>query len=482
MSRRCIVGRTFTALTLLSVAACTDATAPLAPPSAVLGAKVDRGSAVAGVTATYILLTRSDALPGNLSTRVAAAGGRVSSALSGAGIAIVTSDRADFASLAARIDGVASVVRDVPVRLVDPDDGNTPEATAITVNPLNDPLYPLQWWLDAIDAPEAWALGATGDGVRVAVLDGGFYVTHPDLVGQFDLAASRSFIAGQPYTNDVGTFWHGTHVAGIVAAADNNLGVLGVAPHATLIGLKVLHNGTGSLAAVLQAIYYAATPISEGGAGADVINMSLVAVIPEESDDKEERTDVRESLKAFDAATRYAWQQGVTVIASTGNAAIDFADEGKHYAVLPADAQHVIGVSATAPLGWAQGATNFSREASYTNTGKHLVDLSAPGGDGAFLPTTANCTVAGITRPCYVFDYVLSTSRSGYTWASGTSMASPVVAGIAALIIGENGGEMHPAQVAAILRQTAIDVGKPGYDDVYGHGFVNAHLAVERAQ
>lgn len=482
MSR--IVGRTLTALALFSVAACTDASAPLSPPSGVAGAKADKGATAAAATATYILLAKGNVLPSGLSQRVQALGGTVTRALPGAGIAIVTSDRANFASLATRIDGVALVTRDVPVELIDPVVRGDPEASAHVINPLNDPLYALQWWLGAIDAPEAWALGATGEGVRVAVIDGGFFVAHPDLAPNFDLAASRSFVAGQPYNNDVNAqgFWHGTHVAGIIAAADNNLGVLGVAPHATLIGLKALHEGTGSLSAILEAIYYAATPLSEGGAGADIINLSVGAVIAEKSSDKEERTAIKEVLQAFDAATRYAWQQGVTVIAATGNNAVNFSAEGKHYTVLPADAQHVIGVSATGPLGWAQGATDFSRQASYTNVGGHLVDVSAPGGDAAFLPQTVNCTVAGITRPCYVFDLVFSTNLGGYAWASGTSMASPVVAGVAALIIGQNGGEMHPAQVAAILRQTAIDLGKPGYDDVYGHGWVNALQAVLRAQ
>src|SRR5690606_6026532 len=107
---------------------------------------------------------------------------------------------------------------------------------------------------------------------------------HVDLAGQVDEARSRSFATGDAcaaaYNCDTGTFWHGTHVSGIIAAKANSIGTVGIAPEATIIGVKSLHGGTGSFGWVISAILYAATPIAEGGAGAHIINMSLGADVP----------------------------------------------------------------------------------------------------------------------------------------------------------------------------------------------------------
>lgn len=83
--------------------------------------------------------------------------------------------------------------------------------------------------------------------------------------------------------------------------------------------------------------------------------------------------------------------------------------------------------------------------------------------------------MAGLVRPCWVFDLVFSTVSESWSWTAGTSMAAPHAAGVAALIIGANGGDMHPAQVKVALAQGAEDLGKPGNDDVYGGGRVNAN-------
>ncbi len=334
----------------------------------------------------------------------------------------------------------------------------------------NEPLYRYQYGPAAVQAPEVWNTGITGKGVRVAVLDGGLYNVHPDLAAGVDAAASASFTTGA-YNTDVGSFWHGTHVAGIIGARDNSVGLIGIAPGATLIGVKVLHAGSGPFSAILSGIVYAAKPLSEGGAGAQVINMSLGAYI-ENGKDKEIKAELRELTTAIDRAMRYANAQGTTVIVAAGNDASNL-DANKVDVVLPAMSARVIGVSATAPLGWAYGNMDFGRQASYTNTGKAVVNLAAPGGDFAW-PTNENCTLFGLVRPCWVFDMYLSTSRAGYSWAAGTSMATPVVAGVAALIIDANGGTLNPAQVRAKLQQGAIDLGKPGFDAVYGQGFVNA--------
>lgn len=462
-------------LSLAVLAACSDA-----PPTASL-APTERPTLSAAAAGRYVILGANGVLPANLAQQVAAAGGTLEQAIPEIGVAFASSPTP---IAAASIVGAESVTRDLGVvglpgaRVTEMD-----SAEADVVNASNDTFYPLQWAPPAVQAPAAWAAGFTGLGARVAVLDGGLFNLHPDLAANVDVAHSTSFVAGFAYNQDLGTFWHGTHVAGIVAAIDNNIGVVGIAPQATIIGVKVLHGGTGSFESVINGIYYASTPTAQGGAGAHIINMSLGATIDEK--DQAQKAAVKELAKAIDRATRYANDHGTTVIASAGNSEINF-DVSKTLLDVPAMSARVIGVSATAPLGWALGATDFSRQASYTNTGKSIVTLAAPGGDFA-LPGNANCTmpiVSGtITRPCWVFDLYLSTSRGttasgGYSWAAGTSMAAPVVSGIAALVVQKGGGLLTPAEVKAKLLQGAIDLGKAGKDEVYGFGWANAYNSV----
>ena len=176
----------------------------------------------------------------------------------------------------------------------------------------------------------------------------------------------------------------------------------------------------------------------------------------------------------------------MTVIAAAGNESKNL--DNRRYLSLPAQSNKVISVAATGPEGWAYGnlpySNDFARQASYTNSGKAGVDLAAPGGDFAY-PTNEACTVfvpgstsLGIRNACWVFDMYLSLSRTGYSWAAGTSMASPVTVGVAALVIGKYNGIITPAGVRAKLQQGALDLGKPGNDEVYGAGFVNAARAV----
>ncbi len=457
---------------LVSLSACTDSTNPLPTAAGTDGAVATPAFAatVAGKT-SYVLIAPNTSLPANLAASVAAAGGTLTVSQDAIGVAMAESDDPSFAAKAKKIKGLQTVVADQIVQWVHDDDlavaafdGNAPPATGSSIGD-DESFWFYQWAPRSVHAPEAWDLGARGTGVRVAVIDGGIRATHIDLAPVMDVAHSTSFVPGFPFNTDVGTgFWHAMHVAGIVAAADNGLGTIGIAPGATIIGVKALHGGSGSFGAVIQAIVYAATPIAEGGGGANIINMSLGAVFPKQG------SDAAHLANAIGRATTYAYQRGVTVIASMGNDYLDL-DHSANLISVPAMSPHVISVSATAPEGFAYGATDFTRPASYTNFGQSAVIFAGPGGD------------FDLPDPLYVYDMVLSPASggadNGYYFAAGTSMSSPAVAGVAALIIEKNGGSMSPAQVEAALRQSADDLGKPGNDDYYGRGFVNALRAVQ---
>jgi subtilisin family serine protease len=250
-----------------------------------------------------------------------------------------------------------------------------------------------------------------------------------------------------------------------VAAEDNSWGTIGVAPDATIIGVKVLHDGIGYFSWLIQGIMYVADE-----ADADIINMSMGAVYPRNS------WSAAKLNSALGRAMNYAYQAGVTIVASAGNDAIDF-DHAGPWVKMPAEAQHVITVSATAPEGFAWGATDFDKPASYTNYGQSLVDFAAPGGDYDFPGNYWWYDM--VLSPCYV-------EGIWHYWgfAAGTSQAAPHVAGVAALIIEKYGYQdatgfsMKPAHVEAMLRKSADDLGKPGNDDFYGLGRVNAYRAV----
>jgi subtilisin family serine protease len=318
------------------------------------------------------------------------------------------------------------------------------------------------------------------------VLDDGFDLTHPDLAP--NIAAARNFIPGETvqWPPALGVFSHGSHTAGTVAAADNGFGTIGVAPEADLLLGKVLPDaGCGGDGPILAGIVWAG-----GEANADVISMSLGAALSKSgylevgcSDGPEDdvyvtASEVAEIRHAYDRAVKFANDQGATVIASAGNEGLN-SNETADLIHLPSDAVGVISISASAPIGWATApsTTFLDNLASYSNFGRSTIDFGAPGGDFVY-PGEEPCTIAGITRPCWVFDLVFSTGSQGWYWSAGTSMAAPHAAGVAAIIIGANGGEMKPSQVLQALRASADRIFGNGNSAEFGNGRVNAGNAV----
>jgi len=340
-----------------------------------------------------------------------------------------------------------------------------------------------------IDVPAVRDLvGYARTGPTVLVIDTGVSSAHPDFQDGNLAANIRSsqnggvidaILQDVPVVDPSG---HGTHVAGIVAAEDNGIGTLGVAPDATIIGVKVLHGGSGSFGAVIGGILYASDPAAFGAAScarADIINMSLGAVFPKSA------SGAGPLVGALNQAVNFAASQGVLVISAAGNNGVDIRDFPS-FTFVPADSGSGLAVSATGPVGFALGATNFRRPASYSNFGSGFVQVAGPGGDFV-LPGDDVCAVPTNGGPpvvnfCWVFDLVISTCRgpaastTSYCFAAGTSMATPAVAGVAALIKAANPG-ISLGALKTKLFQSADDEGALGNDAFYGHGFANAFRA-----
>ena len=446
---------------------------------------------------SYVILGKAEKLTDGTAASLRALGAQVT-VLPEIGVAFASSADPDFAAKAGAIDGVQAVAADFEYQWVAPqtDAGRVEISEAeVVVGPSAvygsaETFRNVQWAPDAIHAPDAWDAGARGAGARVAILDGGIHSTHLDIAPRLDVARSRSFVPNQPFNFDLrrdaagvcntpDTFWHGTHVAGIVAAPGQGAGTVGIAPDATIIGVKVLHCGSGSFAAVINGIVYAATPIADGGAGAHIINMSLGALVERGG------SGIAHLAIAIERATKYADRRGVLVVASAGNDAVEL--NGGTFNI-PSDVGQVLAIAATGPMGWALGSTDVDRPASYTNFGTNTISVAGPGGDFV-LPGNQVCSkpripTGTVAAPCWVMDMVMApcrgtgTSIGTYCFAAGTSMAAPAVSGVAALVIGKF-GPMPPQKLRHHLEQSADDLGKPGNDDFYGRGRINALRAIQ---
>jgi subtilisin family serine protease len=441
-----------------------------------------------------VILSHPRALDARLASVAAARGDRIKHLYPEAGFAVVTTtDPSAYGRFA------STVIRDARLQWVAPDVIPALEGAmtgALGDGPIGNPpdsgssdfFFNLQWGHAAVGAPAAWNAGVRGQGVRIAILDSGFDLTHPELEANIDFEASRSMLPGVPLDYQLGDGGsHGTMVAGIVAAAQNGFGTIGVAPDAQLVLIRVLGDeGSGSFGDILAGFAYAAD------AGVDVLNASLGTMWQRSgfTDFTGRWVSAREVAALLSAATRvtnYAHQRGVTMVASAGNAAMDsnrWADAFHPFSQLP----HVLAISATGPYGWAldQG-TDLDVPGFYTNYGLSHIQFAAPGGniDFGLMDSGAICEapgVPGLYVPCWVFDLVVTTTDRalgtgapyGYNYFGFTSAAAPYAAGVAALIISEHGAAMHPAQVAAELRARATDLGKPGRDPYYGFGRVHS--------
>jgi serine protease len=333
-----------------------------------------------------------------------------------------------------------------------------------------DALFPLQWHHPQIRLPEAWDLVAPASGVIVAVVDTGVASAHPELAGQlvqgFDFVSNRSSAADgdgcDPNPEDPGdgtargtSSWHGTHVAGTVAARTSlaagagSAGVAGVAWNARVMPLRALGRAGGSDFDLMQALRYAAGLPNECGSvpqqRADVVNLSLGG--PGRSE-------------AFAALIPELRARGLVIVAAAGNDASDAPS-------FPAGYDGVISVAAVDIRG---------QRARYSNFGP-TIDVAAPGGD---LATDVNADAHPDGVLSLMVDDTTAQPSHVFQFAAGTSMASPHVAGVIALMRGVNRA-LTPDSIDALLRggRMTRDLGSPA---LFGAGLIDARAAVEAAR
>ena len=281
----------------------------------------------------------------------------------------------------------------------------------------NDPGYPSQWHLPRISAPAGWDLTVGSHSAPIAVIDSGIDPDHPDLAA--NLVAGYNFVGGNTDTRDV--YGHGTAVAGAAGAIGNSgIGVAGVAWASSLMPLVVLDSsGYGTLANVAAAITYAADH------GAKVINISLA---------------FNGSSSTLQNAVNYAWNKGLVIVAAAANASTNTP----YY---PAALDKVVAVSAT---------DQNDNRASFSNYGT-WIEVAAP---GVAVYTTAN--------------------GGGYLYGGGTSLSSPLVAGLASLVFSLNPG-LTNAQVVNLITSNADDLGTAGFDADFGWGRINVRRTLQAA-
>ena len=403
--------------------------------------------------------------------------------------------------------------------------------------PNSEPLGVCQWDMALINAGEGASYDlATGDGVTVGVIDSGVDFNHQDIAPNLDVSRSCSFIFDDTPTADPAEIangdcsnkaavqdlnGHGTHVASTIAAPVNGVGIAGVAPEATIVGLKACTKvGYCFADSVAAAIRYA------GDSGMDIVNLSLFAdPYLYYCNSEAEQKAILDELKA---AARYAQERGVLIVTSAGNQQSDLQhpgiddtspswppdsaevrDVGNNCRVVPAELPGVLTVSATGPVGYP-GYDLWI--ADYSSVGMSAVNVTAPGGDYfQATGTVQDAVLAAITSTSDpvdgiwdFFDFLeqnvfpgLTALDNGFRYAylNGTSMASPHAAGVAALVKQQH-PDWGPGDVKAAVQRTAQQLqcpvnwsplndaderercyGRNGRTSFFGHGLVDAEAA-----
>lgn len=289
---------------------------------------------------------------------------------------------------------------------------------------INDPQAKKQYHLDLLGLDKAWSL-SMGKNITVAIVDTGIDLNHPDLKN--NLVKGKNII--EPKKQPMDDNGHGTHVAGIIGAiANNKIGVSGIAPNCKIMPVKVLSNGKGSDIDIAEGIVWATDN------GADIINVSI---------------GIYTKSKPIEKAVKYALDNNVVFVSSAGN---DSKNSKIH---LPSMIKGVIEVSATNKKDNFASFSNFAQQISVSAPGDKILS----------------------TLPTYSTE-LTDDAGTKYGLLSGTSMASPVVAGVATLIRAKN-PKIPNTEIKKIIEESSIDLGKKGYDAYFGYGRVSAINALK---
>jgi subtilisin family serine protease len=557
---------------LVALAALVAATLALpasAGPSgqARTGAAAQPSGQLQSANGEYVVAYADAASAASARAAIKAAGGTVVKENTQVGVATVKSSNPSFIAAAGRQSALVGAARNRPIGKLPSGAAPKDDVERLTAAeraaakrtastnghaPGQEPLADKQWDMRMIDATPSgsYRVNQGSHGVMVGIIDTGVDGHHPDIKPNFNRALSRNFTTDIPLVDgpcehpscvdpaDEDDEGHGTHVAGLVGAALNGLGTAGVAPKVTLVNIRAgQDSGFFFLQPTVDAIVYA------GLVGIDVINMSfftdpwLFNCLDNPADSPEEQLEQLTVRVATQRAINFARGHGVTPVAALGNEHTDLGnptlDEtspdfppgteksrtvDNSCITVPTETRGVISISALGPSGY---------KADYSNYGIEQTDFSAPGGwfrDYFGLPQNRqpeNLNLSPMPKalaeealedpanvPFIVKDCKGSTCAF-YQYLSGTSMASPHAAGVAALIVsahgrhdGQHGGlTLDPSAVERILTRTAKqtpcpsppnfaypDDRDPTFDGVcegtlarngiYGRGVVNALTAV----
>ncbi|WP_030988348.1 S8 family serine peptidase [Streptomyces sp. NRRL S-1813] len=477
-------------------------------PNAATAASQDSAPAAAasadGPLLSYVVnTTPGHAAVGKVEKAIAKAGGKVIIAHEQIGVIVVHSANPQFAASLRTVPGVqsAGATRTAPLKAQGTTDVGKPQKIDLPKSQLmaagkaakangEEPLEPLQWDLPAIKADKAAKVNPGSKNVTVAIIDTGVDDTHPDLKPNFSAKQSANCVGGvadtskgawRPWNPDED--YHGTHVAGTIAAARNGAGVAGVAPGVKISALKVSEPETSLFYAesVVCAFVFAADH------GVEVTNNSYY-VDPWMFNCKDD-ADQAAIIDAVGRAASYAQRKGAINIAAAGNSNLDLAAPQLPDASSPNDSTPVErtinpktcwDVPTQLPGTVTVAATGVNKLRSYySNYGLGQIDVAAPGGDSKQVPELPAKN-----------GNILSTMPGGdWAYLAGTSMATPHVAGVAALLKSAH-PKSSPQEIQWLLKEQADNPGCPTGDATctgtkhvnghYGYGIVDALDAVKK--